>query len=318
VKFKDLEEEYRGLWATCDVGDRLARDVDRCARLIGEGKARYDEVVAGTSIPWYVVGIIHMMEASGKWDRHLHNGDPLTARTYQVPANRPAVGEPPFTWVESAKDALITLKKLDEVDEWTVERVAYELERYNGWGYRRHHAECLSPYLWSGTGHYRTGKYVRDGKWSPTAVSSQPGAMAILKRLIDRDPSIGPRHVPIVAAAEEPVGWAVAASDERKSPDVAIADIKHSSRKLRLLDKLKVYMGVGAVGAGGIEVADWKGFAADYIPHLKQLIAANGKLFFAGVLGLGIFAVLRLERYLKQDYAEGRYRPRDPNDGEGR
>ena len=57
-------------------------------------------------MPWYVVGLIHTMESSGNFAAHLHNGDPLSARTTHVPAGRPKAGAPPFTWEESATDAL--------------------------------------------------------------------------------------------------------------------------------------------------------------------------------------------------------------------
>jgi hypothetical protein len=60
------------------------------------------------------------------------------------------------------------------------------LEGYNGWGYRNHHPAVKSPYLWSGSNHYRAGKYVADGTWSDTAVSSQCGAATLLRRLAER------------------------------------------------------------------------------------------------------------------------------------
>jgi lysozyme family protein len=40
-----------------------------------------------------------------------------------------------------------------------------------------------SPYLWSYTDQYQAGKYVADGKYDPTAVSKQPGVVAIMKAL---------------------------------------------------------------------------------------------------------------------------------------
>jgi lysozyme family protein len=42
------------------------------------------------------------MESNLKFQTHLHNCDPLTRRTRQVPAGRRAVGEPPFDWDVSA------------------------------------------------------------------------------------------------------------------------------------------------------------------------------------------------------------------------
>ena len=70
--------------------------------------------------------------------------------------------------------------------DWSLERLLYELEGYNGWGYRLFHAHVKSPYLWSFSNHYTSGKYVADGRWSDTAVSRQCGAALIIKRLEQR------------------------------------------------------------------------------------------------------------------------------------
>ncbi|MEN8207004.1 MAG: hypothetical protein ABFS24_13480 [Pseudomonadota bacterium] len=77
--------------------------------------------------PWFFIAAIHNMEASLRFDRHLHNGDRLAARTVHVPAERPAEGEPPFTWEESSQGAL-TMHGIDEIEEWTLPRILYELE----------------------------------------------------------------------------------------------------------------------------------------------------------------------------------------------
>ena len=57
-----------------------AQDVDRCVDALVANRARYEQVQNATGVPWYVVAIIHNMEASQNFKRHLHNGDPLTAR----------------------------------------------------------------------------------------------------------------------------------------------------------------------------------------------------------------------------------------------
>jgi hypothetical protein len=103
----------------------------------------------------------------------------------RVPKGRPPTGDPPFTWEESATDAL-KLKRVHINRDWSIEKIAYVLEGYNGWGYRLYHPEVKSPYLWSFSNHYTRGKYVRDGSWSPTAVSKQVGAMVLLNRMVAR------------------------------------------------------------------------------------------------------------------------------------
>lgn len=187
--FEDLKDEYTRLWAAMRLRPERRVDVEAAARKVLAGKERYHDVSTETNVPWYIVGVIHKMEANCDFGCHLHNGDPLTRRTRLVPAGRPLEGNPPFPWEVSAEDAL-EMKKLQEITEWSVERICFELERYNGFGYRKYHPQTLSPYLWSYTTNYARGKYVEDGKWSASAVSGQSGAMAILLALSKLDDSV--------------------------------------------------------------------------------------------------------------------------------
>jgi len=177
-----LKDEYANLWASMAIRHDKMPEVDAIvARIINE-KQRYRTVELATAVPWFAIATIHNLEASGDFSRHLHNGDPLTQRTVHVPAGRPASGNPPFTWEESAADAL-HYDKLTEVTDWSIEHLAYLFEKFNGWGYRLYHPAVKSPYLWSYSNHYTSGKYVGDGQWSQSAVSLQCGAMVLLKRL---------------------------------------------------------------------------------------------------------------------------------------
>src|SRR4051812_40453838 len=73
----------------------------------------YGRVKDQINVPLLFIMPIHEREASLSFGTHLHNGDPLTARTKHVPAGRPKTGNPPFKWDESAVDAL-TQQKLDQ------------------------------------------------------------------------------------------------------------------------------------------------------------------------------------------------------------
>lgn len=187
--FDRLKPEYATLWDSMVINDRLRETIERQAKRIIANRSRYEHVEQATGVPWFVIGIIHVMECGGSFSKHLHNGDPLTARTVQVPKGRPLTGKGPFTWEESAVDA-IRYDKLDRVSDWTVERIGWCLEKYNGWGYRTRKTGVVSPYLWSGTDHYTRGKFVRDGVWSASAVSAQAGAMPMLKRVAELDRSV--------------------------------------------------------------------------------------------------------------------------------
>jgi hypothetical protein len=79
---------------------------------------------------------------------------------------------------------------LDKVKAWSVERILYESEKYNGWGYLK---RGNSPYLWSWTSEYRGGKYVADGVYDPRHWDEQPGCVALLKQLAALEPAVAAR-----------------------------------------------------------------------------------------------------------------------------
>lgn len=183
MKFEDAERGYGNMWRAAQIRpERRAAALVLAKRAIAN-RARYQAAASACpGMPWWWVACAHSLESGMSWTRHLHNGDPLTARTVHVPAGRPAVGRPPFTWEASARDALtMPPHSLHRVPTWTIARALYELERYNGFGYVKKRVN--SPYLWSFTTLYEKGKYVADGRYDPAAVSQQCGAVAIMKAL---------------------------------------------------------------------------------------------------------------------------------------
>ena len=206
--FGSLRAEYAGLWQRMQIRPERMAEVNTIANRMIALKPRYQQVAAATRVPWGVIAVLHYREASNDFKGVLHNGEPIigTGRlTRLVPANR----GPFATWEESAIDALtMPPHKLQEVDSWTIERACYEIERFNGFGYRNNHPEVKSPYLWSFSNNYSSGKYVADGQFSSIAVDKQCGTMPILKRMMELDASVrldgaaaGPISRDLVAAA---------------------------------------------------------------------------------------------------------------------
>lgn len=181
----DLSAEYSDLFDFCQINAAQRTAVEQSVRKLVGNQSRYDVVANSTGVPWHFIAVIHNMESSQNFTKHLHNGDSLRERTIRVPAGRPRHGEPPFSWEESAEDSL-RLKKLDQWGDWSTSGILYQLERYNGWGYRKFHPDVLSPYLWASSNHYTSGKYVADGRWSDTAVSRQIGAAVLLRRMAEQ------------------------------------------------------------------------------------------------------------------------------------
>ncbi len=211
-----LRREYEDLLRTCVIPPARFGETDRIVERLRRDRGRYEAACAGSRVPWVFAGIVHELEAGGVFTRHLHNGDPLSARTRRVPKGRPRRGEPPFAWETSAADAL-ALSGATRAHDWSLPSLLYRLEAYNGFGYRLHHPEVRSPYLWAGSQHYVRGKYVSDGRWSAAAVSTQIGGAVLLRRMaelgIDAFAVTYPGGEPAVVAyhAEKPANAAVRA-----------------------------------------------------------------------------------------------------------
>lgn len=186
----ELKTKYNELFITMEIHFSKEDVIYRVVKKILQNKGEYIRVCEELGLtntkefsaqPWMFIAITHTLECSGDFKKHLHNGDPLTNRTVRVPAGRPVEGEPPFTWIESAVDA-IRYMNIDKWRDWSVSGILYLLEKYNGFGYRRYNIN--TPYLWSFTNHYAKGKFIVDGKFDRNFVSKQIGAAVLLRRLM--------------------------------------------------------------------------------------------------------------------------------------
>jgi lysozyme family protein len=189
----DLKREYERMFKTAKIAPANASELKRVADFITSSgpKARYKKVESDTGVPWYVVGALHYREANLNFMGHLHNGDPLLLRTVHVPANRPpkpwtppGVTDPEQLWRVSSKDALHQLTVL--VSSWSVQRMCYAFESYNGFGCRSNGVR--SPYLWNYTNFYSGGGFPRDHVFDPNYRSKQAGVAAIIVKLHEVDP----------------------------------------------------------------------------------------------------------------------------------
>ncbi len=137
-------------------------------------------------VPAPIVFTLHGRESSWNFSAHLHEGSPLTHRTRDVPKGRPLTPDPPYTFIQSAEDALYILKHEDRINWRDLPTALQAIEAYNGLGYQKYHPTVPSPYLWAGTTLYDRGKYTADGRFSPIAVDRQLGCAAILLRMQQR------------------------------------------------------------------------------------------------------------------------------------
>lgn len=304
----EWSDNYRELWKTQVLTADGQKQGTAIAQKIVANQARYTAAVAGTPVPWWFVAVLHCMECSMRFDQHLHNGDPLSARTVHVPPGRPTAGSPPFTWEQSAHDAM-QFQRLDRVTDWTLPNVLFNWHRYNGINNEYKRRGIPTPYLWSGSTHYKKGKYVADGVFDPDFVSRQIGAAVILKALVDRgavkvDEPAPPTAKPTVVdppatapavAATPTVDPVVANPPAKPVPagssvvDAGTASIPHIARELAYPGLLKQGAGTNDVERFGVKrVQEWlrvhgfatpidSGFGSSTGDQLKAFQASMGR-----------------------------------------
>lgn len=141
-------------------------------------RARYEAVSAKTDIPPALIAALHWRESSGRFDRYLHQGDPIGKPSRNVPK-----GVLFYNWEDAAVDALLSKRNVRDnigMDASTsnAAAIATFAEFYNGLGY--HNRGRVSPYVYAGTNEYERGKYVADGKYDPNHVDRQLGVLTMM------------------------------------------------------------------------------------------------------------------------------------------
>ncbi|WP_439399101.1 hypothetical protein ACRQ5Q_17025 [Bradyrhizobium sp. PMVTL-01] len=169
-------------------------------------KARYQAVAARTGVPWFVIAVIHERECSQSWRGSLAQGDPWDRKSVHVPA-----GRGPFSsWEDCAVDALVNCAPYAaRWKDWSAGGTMTLLEQYNGLGYAA--KGVASPYVWSGTDQYRSGKYVADHVYRADVVDHQLGCAGLIIAMAAIDTSVqfgapaASNVVPIVRKTAQPV-----------------------------------------------------------------------------------------------------------------
>ncbi len=150
-------------------------------------KARFMAMSARTGVPWFVIAVIKQRESGNdaNWIGNIANGQAWSKKTTIVP-----IGRGPFkSWEEAAYDALMLCPPYaGKNKDWSVGGTLTLLESYNGYGYAN--KGIPSPYIWSGTDQYKSGKYVADHVFDPNVVDAQLGCAGLILAMQAIDPSI--------------------------------------------------------------------------------------------------------------------------------
>jgi len=189
----DLKAANADRWASA----KLTRNFMAVAKSLVAAKVIYSDVQRVTKVPWWFIAVVHERESAQNWDASLAQGDPFR----QVSVHEPR-GRGPFnSWQEAAIDALVYCHPYAAKNtDWSVGGTLTLLEEYNGLGYAARHLP--SPYLWSGTDQYISGKFIRDHVFDPDKIDVQMGCAGLLMTMANLDSGIkvGIPSIPYVLA----------------------------------------------------------------------------------------------------------------------
>lgn len=261
------ENGYHNLWDRAQLRERDVSAAKVAAERIIADKVEFEAVEKSTGVPWQWVGVVFLRESNLNMHGAFANGDPIIGtgrKTTHVPA-----GRGPFsTWAASAIDE-INRRKLQFIgpNGWSVERMLFEAEAYNGWGYL---GKCNSPYVWSWTTEYGPpessgGKYVRDGVFNAGTVDTQPGVAAILKEMAKLDQPTEqlvakrestPPHPDVIngAVSNANAGRRHAAVGAGAAVTTGVASVTHTAIAKPVTPILETPMAVVMMG-GGLTIA---------------------------------------------------------------
>lgn len=173
---------HHTIWAAMQIDPARRPAIEKIARRIVSGRAQYDVISRASHVPWFVVGIIHALDGELRWNAEWE----ATAA-----ANRFKARLPRSRWN-------------------SIEDIASALEEWDGLGYRQRGVH--SPYLWGWTTAHIAGRIVGDGVFLPGAEAEAPGAMAVLRAMVEIDPlgvDISPPAMPPwpCSGAATAAGW---------------------------------------------------------------------------------------------------------------
>lgn len=171
--------EHELLWNELKVEGNSVR-IDKDAKHIVKNYDKYKVVQDATGVPAELIAAIHLQEASGNFTKYLGNGQPLSQRTTIVPKGRGPFKDFETGAIDAIKYELGLLKSVLPDGDWTIGKMLWFAEAYNGAGYWRR--KMASPYVYAWSNHHRKGRFVQDGVFDPNSVAANPGVATVLKR----------------------------------------------------------------------------------------------------------------------------------------
>src|ERR1700722_1327471 len=142
--FQKYRAGYENNWQNMQIRhDSIDQAKKEAARLLTH-KAIYQQIETITGVPYSFTALVHYRESGSDFNTYLGNGQPLNRVTTIVPKRRG-----PFRDFVDGAGEVLRIQGLGGATYWSVARMLFRLEGYNGYGY--HSRDVNSPYLYSGS-----------------------------------------------------------------------------------------------------------------------------------------------------------------------
>ena len=182
---KDIKKRtlyyYGRLWFTMIIKEKYNIVIEAAVLRIKNRGNFYKRAEKLTGVDWRIIGILHYMESGCKASTQILNGQRWDRKTTLAPA-----GYGP--WGSFSESCIDAFERHPFKKDMTISEILKQMERYNGRGYIK--KGINSPYLWSFTNNYKSGKFVEKkilfkyvSIYKKNLISRQVGAAVLLKEL---------------------------------------------------------------------------------------------------------------------------------------
>lgn len=182
--FREIAEDHATNLENMQINPNKMGTLNTFKNKALQNRARYEAVARETGMPWKLIAAIHWQESGMRFDRYLHNGDPLGKPTTHVPRGRMF-----SEWEPAAIDAMRRSQSVRNVlginaETKDLAALCAFAEGYNGIGCRNA-GRGPSAYVYGGTNIYQGGMYTADNKFDANKWWPGIGVAAMLKVLQD-------------------------------------------------------------------------------------------------------------------------------------
>ncbi len=182
--YKDIERKVNDI---TQIDESFQDERDKFAEVYLRNKEIYENIANKAGVPPELIAVLHYRENSKDYlqetfNVYLHNGEKLGEITTMVPEDKFFVD-----FHEAAVDAIkmkenyIEKYQLTPTSKDIIAMMAFA-EVYNGLGY--YNNGNISPYLYSGTNIYISGKFEADGVYNEDLVDKQIGVYVLLDAIV--------------------------------------------------------------------------------------------------------------------------------------